>query len=409
MGKIKIAVVGGGAASFFVISNLKYNPELFEIHLFEKSKRILDKVRISGGGRCNVSHKPMEHGKLIGHYPRGGKSLLGPFSRFGPQDTFEWFNERGANLKIESDGRVFPSSNSSETIVQILSKNPMANNVIVHYSSPVSKISPHNESYHLSNNHSDFGSFDWVVFCPGTSSTAYTLLKNMGLVVKEPVPSLFTFQIRKSWFVQLAGISIPSVVLTIKGVKYISEGPLLFTHWGVSGPSVLKLSAFGAEELFNFDYSFPMSINWVPEYGFDELNSLFLEEKRTYPNKLLKNHNFLHFPLRFWHELTNEIEIGEKRMAEISKSEKNILLQNLMAYSCKVEGKSTFKEEFVTCGGLSLKEINLKTFELKKYKNFYVAGEILNIDAVTGGFNFQAAWTGAWHIAHSIASKLPVK
>jgi predicted Rossmann fold flavoprotein len=407
MKKLKIAVVGGGAASYFAISNLEDKIEDFDIHVFEKSKRILDKVRISGGGRCNVCHQPMESDALIKNYPRGGKSLLGPFSRFGAQDAFDWFNKRGANLKTEVDGRVFPGSNSSDTIVGILSENRAAQNITLHLSSPITYILPEGDGYKLGNHSNHFGIFDLVVFCPGSSTSAYDLLRNLNLQVQDPIPSLFTFQTKHRWFTQLAGVSLPHVEIKIKDLKYVSNGPLLFTHWGISGPAVLKMSAFGAEVLYKNRYSFELFIDWIPALNFEELQALFEFERSQHPSKQIKNHNFLKLPSRFWHEMIGESSLAHKRMAEISKSEKSLWMQSMKNYSVKVEGKSTFKEEFVTCGGLSLKEVDLKTFELKKYKNFFVAGEILNIDAVTGGFNFQAAWTGAWHIAKGISAKLP--
>jgi predicted Rossmann fold flavoprotein len=407
MRKLKIAVVGGGAAGFFAISNLKVNDEWIDIHVFEKSKRILDKVRISGGGRCNVCHQPMEGNELIKNYPRGGKSLLGPFSRFGALETFDWFNDRGANLKTEEDGRVFPGSNSSDTIIKILSENSLAQKINLHLSSPIVDIIPEGCGYRLGNQNTNYGLFDFVVFCPGSSSSAYDLLARLNLQVLAPIPSLFTFQTKNTWFTELAGVSLPNVEIKIKEVKYISKGPLLFTHWGLSGPAVLKMSAFGAEVLHKYHYTCEVFIDWIPELCFDELNALFDFEKSQNPSKQFKNHNFIKLPSRFWSGLLQEMSLGHKRMAEISKSEKNLWIQSMKNYAVKVKGKSTFKEEFVTYGGLSLKEVDLKTFELKKYKNFFVAGEILNIDAVTGGFNFQAAWTGAWHIAKSISSKLP--
>ncbi len=404
---LKTAIIGGGAAGFFAASNISEALPNMEIHIFESSRRILEKVRISGGGRCNVTHKPMDVKELIKFYPRGNRELLGPFTRFSCQDTMNWFEERGVELKTESDGRIFPVSNSSETIINCLTSCLNKSNVQLHLTEKINEINANNENkFNLKTRDSLFEDFDYIIISTGSSPSGLELVKNMGLPITDLIPSLFTFHTKENWPKELMGLSVENVRIRIENHKIQSEGPLLFTHWGLSGPAVLKMSSFAAKELFELSYNTTVYINWLPNLSESDIIELIDEAIRQFPKKLSRNTSLFNLPIRLWVSLLTFNGIEEKVMIEFSKKDKNKLINSLMHTSLQMVGKSTFKEEFVTCGGIELNAINLKTFESKLHPNIHLVGELLNIDGLTGGFNFQAAWTGGWHAAQSIIEKV---
>lgn len=402
----KIAIIGGGAVGIFVAANLSDCSDEITIHVYEKGKRLLEKVRISGGGRCNVTHDHLVPMELIKNYPRGGKSLLGPFSRFNCLDTYYWFVERGVELKTEEDGRVFPTSDNSETIIECLMGALSKKNLSIFTSTAIRSFEHTEGRFVLEDSNGLMNVYDAVVVATGSGKQGYQLLENMNLELRPLLPSLFTFQLEEEWVKTLSGISINNVSLRIEGEKIKSQGVLLFTHWGISGPAVLKLSAFAAQEFFEKDYNTNIEINWLSLWNEEEIKAEILNTKSNNIKKLIKNTPLFELPSRFWAAILEQLDIHELKWADISNAKINLLMKQLIASVFKMLGKSTNKEEFVTCGGLDLNEINLKTFSTKKIPNLYVAGEALNVDAITGGFNFQAAWTGGWHIAEDIKRKV---
>lgn len=402
----KIAIIGGGAVGIFVAANLSDCSDEITIHVYEKGKRLLEKVRISGGGRCNVTHDHLVPMELIKNYPRGGKSLLGPFSRFNCLDTYYWFVERGVELKTEEDGRVFPTSDNSETIIECLMGALSKKNLSIFTSTAIRSFEHTEGRFVLEDSNGLMNVYDAVVVATGSGKQGYQLLENMNLELRPLLPSLFTFQLEEEWVKTLSGISINNVSLRIEGEKIKSQGVLLFTHWGISGPAVLKLSAFAAQEFFEKDYNTNIEINWLSLWNEEEIKAEILNTKSNNIKKLIRNTPLFELPSRFWAAILEQLDIHELKWADISNAKINLLMKQLIASVFKMLGKSTNKEEFVTCGGLDLNEINLKTFSTKKIPNLYVAGEALNVDAITGGFNFQAAWTGGWHIAEDIKRKV---
>lgn len=402
----KIAIIGGGAVGIFVAANLSDCSDEITIHVYEKGKRLLEKVRISGGGRCNVTHDHLVPMELIKNYPRGGKSLLGPFSRFNCLDTYYWFVERGVELKTEEDGRVFPTSDNSETIIECLMGALSKKNLSIFTSTAIRSFEHTEGRFVLEDSNGLMNVYDAVVVATGSGKQGYQLLENMNLELRPLLPSLFTFQLEEEWVKTLSGISINNVSLRIEGEKIKSQGVLLFTHWGISGPAVLKLSAFAAQEFFEKDYNTNIEINWLSLWNEEEIKAEILNTRSNNIKKLIKNTPLFELPSRFWAAILEQLDIHELKWADISNAKINLLMKQLIASVFKMLGKSTNKEEFVTCGGLDLNEINLKTFSTKKIPNLYVAGEALNVDAITGGFNFQAAWTGGWHIAEDIKRKV---
>lgn len=406
--KYKIAVIGGGAAGFFVAQNLSeiYQNNI-EIHIFEGGKRFLEKVRISGGGRCNVTHSPMEPKKLITFYPRGKKELLGAFHRFNCQDTIDWFENRGVLLKVESDGRVFPRTDDSATIIRCLTSCLEKPNVRISVSSKVTGLHLNKDlTYSISTLTENYTGFNFAVFSTGSQPSGFTVLRDLQLEVSDLIPSLFTFHLSEAWPKELMGVSVKDIRIRIEQTKLTSDGDLLFTHWGISGPAVLKMSSFSAKELYALNYRTRVNINWLPALSEMEIADIINNTITDNPAKLTRNTVCFSLPSRLWNSFLTQLAIANKCWSEVSKKDKNKLISMLSNTSLSVNGKSTFKEEFVTCGGVELKEIDLKTFESKRFANLYLAGEVLNIDAVTGGFNFQAAWTGAWHVVRSISEKI---
>ena len=389
---MKIAVIGGGAAGFMAAITAKETNPKANVTIFEKTDKVLVKVKVSGGGRCNVTNATFSISQLIKNYPRGGRELKKSFNHFFTTDTVNWFEDRGVTLKTEADNRMFPSSNSSQTIVDLLLNSAENLAIRLSYKSKISAITPIENGINLSINVETLH-FDKVIIASGGSPKESGLdwLKKLGYKIIKPVPSLFTFNMPKNPITKLMGLSVPNVITSIKGSKLRQSGPLLITHWGMSGPAILKLSAWGAQDLAKANYNFSVQVNWLA-MNEEELRSQFTS--LTSSRKQMYKHNPLDIPKRLWHFMLNKLEIAENQIwNELAKKNKNRLINMLLNDEFEVKGKTTFKEEFVSCGGIDLSEIDMQTMESKRHKGIYFAGELLNIDGVTGGFNFQAAWT----------------
>ncbi len=389
---IKIAIIGGGASGFMAgITAKEINPNA-SVTIFEKTDKILTKVKISGGGRCNVTNATFSVSQLIKNYPRGGKQLKKSFNHFNTNHIIKWFEKRGVRLKTEADNRMFPESNTSETIINCLVETADRLNIRLSYKSKVTAINPTDKGIELDINEQKL-LFDKVIIASGGTPKKEGLnwLKDLGYSIVNPVPSLFTFNLANKDICKLMGLSIPKAIATIKGSKLKQEGAMLITHWGLSGPSILKLSAWGAEDLAKRNYNFTVGVNWLA-INEEELRIQF--STITASRKLMHKHNPFDVPKRLWKFILDKLEISDSQIwGELTKKNKNRLINTLINDAFEVKGKTTFKEEFVSCGGINLSDINMNTMESKLHKGVYFAGEILNIDGVTGGFNFQAAWT----------------
>lgn len=405
MGK-KVAIIGGGAAGFFTAINLAEQRNDLEIILYEGSNKLLAKVLISGGGRCNVTNRIEDPNQLSAKYPRGKDFLLQPFHLFGSKETKIWFEERGVALKTEEDGRVFPLSNTSTTIFGCLTKLARDKEVKVELGKRLEKFRHNGSQWELAFKGVDLVA-DAVVLASGSNPKVYQMVEKAGIEIVSPLPSLFTFNSEKHHLIDLAGLSVPHAYTSIKQIKGSKEdGPLLITHWGYSAPSILKLSAWYARELAALDYHFTLVINWGA-YDRNELKALFKEYTTTRPKDKIYSWREHNLPKRLWQILFAEANFQEyTNWSEIGKNGIERLLDKLCSYEIRIAGKSTFKEEFVTAGGIDLKQVDATSFAINNKPNLYAVGEVLNIDAVTGGFNFQAAWTGGFLAAASIARQL---
>ena len=400
--KNDVIVIGGGAAGFFSAINIAIlNPKL-NILILERGKEGLQKVKISGGGRCNVTHGQFIPYELTLNYPRGEKELLGPFHQFMTGDTMQWFEERGVKLKIEEDGRVFPVSNNSQSIIDCFLDEVKRLNIKVLYNHSVKHISLENNEWLINTDKQDFNS-PKILVATGSNQKIWNLMNQLNHTIVKPVASLFSFDIKDSRIKSIPGVVVEDVIINVVNSKLSSDGPLLITHKGMSAPSILKLSAFGALEFESLNYQFDISINFVKLSYLDCLSKLKLIKNKM-SKKMVVNTPDFGIPKRLWKELVNYSQIDSKLIwAELNKNQLNLLSVQLTSSIFKVNGKSTFKEEFVTAGGIDLKEINFKTFESKIHNNLFFAGEILNIDAITGGYNFQNAWTGGYVASKSIS------
>lgn len=400
--KYDIIIIGGGAAGFFTAINIvEKNPKL-KVAILERGKNVLEKVRISGGGRCNVTHACFVPNDLVKFYPRGEKELKGPFHQFCSGDTIEWFEKHGVELKIEEDGRMFPVSNSSQTIIDCFLKAAQKLKIDVLTGHSVQELYQGENYWKISTNQEAF-SCRKVVMATGSNPKMWELLQNLGHSIIEPVPSLFTFNIKDVRIKDLMGLSTVASV-KVKKSKLQASGPLLITHWGMSGPGILRLSAWGARELADKKYQFAIQVNWLNETDFEEAIDLLKTIKEENSKKLVSKYAHFDLPKRLWENLVKASGITEEtKWADVNKKQLNTLAEQLTNAEFQVNGKSTFKEEFVTAGGIDLKEVNFKTMESKVLPNLFFAGEILNIDAITGGFNFQNAWTGGFIVAENIA------
>jgi predicted Rossmann fold flavoprotein len=397
-----IIVVGGGAAGFFAAINITENNPDLKVAILERGNTGLTKVKVSGGGRCNVTHAEFVPSELVLNYPRGEKELLGPFHQFMTGDTMEWFEKRGVALKIEDDGRIFPVSNASQTIIDCFIHEARQNNVHILYNHALKSIKNEKEHWFLDTSQGPF-SAKKVVITTGSNIKIWNILENLGHTIYRPVPSLFTFNIRDSRINDIPGVVVPNVEIEVVNSNLYSEGPLLITHWGMSAPAILKLSAFGALELADKDYKFQIKINFVRKTYADCLDELKGLKQELGKKTVFKTSQF-NIPKRLWQTLVIASNIDNTtRWADLNKIQLESLVNQLTKAIFNVNGKSTFKEEFVTAGGVDLQEVNFKTFESKLFEGLYFAGEVLNIDAVTGGFNFQNAWTSAYIVAQNIS------
>lgn len=406
----RVVIIGGGAAGFFAAINLAEQNSNMQITLLEKGKDVLQKVKISGGGRCNITHHCLDAEELSKHYPRGERALRGPFRAFGPRETIAWFESRGLPLKTEADGRMFPQSNSSQSVVDCLQGEAKRLGVELLCSQGVKNISyraEQAEPFLLETSAGQEFSASLLMLAGGSSKQLWKLIEGLGHSIVEPVPSLFTFHIKHPLLSGLQGLSLPHARLKLgqKKKAISSEGALLITHWGLSGPAALRLSAWGARALAELDYQCSIRLCSLPLESRESLQALQDRLRREQGGKQIKNAcPFMQFPQRYWHRLLELAEIPQERVwGELSKAEWRNLLELLLDIELPVQGKSTFKEEFVTAGGVKLKEIDFTRFESKKIPGLFFAGEVLDIDAITGGFNFQAAWTGAYLAAQAMA------
>ena len=390
---MKIAVIGGGAAGYFAAIHAS-GPGI-EVLLFEKSSKVLSKVKISGGGRCNVTHRPMEISKLVKNYPRGEKFLKRGFAHFSIEDTFSWFESRGVPLKIEDDGRVFPKSNTSQSIVDVLQQEASRLGVQLKISSGIKAIRTTDSGFDLQTDTGNVSVSKVIVASGGHPNlTAYDFLKSLNHKIINPIPSLFTFNTPQEPIRELMGISMGDALVKLEGTKLSYRGPILITHWGISGPAVLKLSAFGADWLHEKQYTARAIIHWNAELGEQDYVVQLTSYAQIHPNRKVVSNPLFGVPTRLWEHFCTQAAIPEAQLyGQLPKKMLNKLVQCLFCYSVGIQGKTTFKEEFVTAGGLVLDEINPETLESKFHPGLYFAGEVLNMDGITGGFNFQAAWT----------------
>ena len=401
--KYDIIIIGGGAAGFFTAINLVEKKPKLKVAILERGKSVLEKVRISGGGRCNVTHACFVPNELVKFYPRGERELKGPFHQFCSGDTIEWFEKHGVELKIEEDGRMFPVSDSSQTIIDCFLNATQKLKIDVLTGHSVQELYQGENYWKISTNQDVF-SCQKVIMTTGNNPKIWELLQSLGHSIVPPVPSLFTFNIKDVRIKDLMGVATNAVV-KVKNSKLNATGPLLITHWGMSGPGILRLSAWGARELAEKKYHFAIQVNWIPGYSFDEIVEELKTIKEENAKKLVSKYAQFNLPKRLWESLTKAATISEEtKWADVNKKELHLLAEQLTNGEFQVNGKSTFKEEFVTAGGIDLKELSFKTMESKILPNLYFAGEILNIDAITGGFNFQNAWTDGFIAANAIAS-----
>lgn len=389
-----VAVIGGGAAGFFAaITNAENHPDA-KVILLEKARQILSKVKISGGGRCNVTHSCFDPAELIKYYPRGSKELRGPFCQFQPKDTIAWFEKRGVRLKTETDGRMFPTTDSSQTIIDCLLNAATSAGVEICRECGVENITKSDTGFLIELTNGNTLAVDKVIFATGSNPKMWELLRSLGHTVIDPVPSLFTFNIPDSPFHDLSGISVPNALVTLPQWKLQHYGPVLITHWGVSGPAVLKLSAWGARELAASGYNADVMINWVPEISAEKM---LQQTKQQTPSKTVGSDALFDLPKKLWKKFVSLAGVGEDvRWSHLTKEQLKNLSCILNGTLLKMQGKTTNKEEFVTAGGVKLSEVNFKTMESKIVEGLFFAGEVLDIDGVTGGFNFQNAWTTGW-------------
>jgi len=396
-----LAVIGGGAAGFFAALNSSSS----ETIILEGTTKLLSKVRVSGGGRCNVTHSCFDPRELIKKYPRGSRELLGPFNRFQPKDTVEWFSERGVALKTEEDGRMFPVSDSSETIIDCFLNESKSRGIEIKLQTRVTELNKEGDLFLLKTKSEEIIRAKNVLLASGSSEGGHALAESLGHSITPLAPSLFTFKIAHPLLQGRAGISFPNAELELKcsgGEVFKDRGPLLITHWGVSGPAPLRLSAWAARELCRDDYQATLKVSWIGE-SVEAISEILKGERIKNPKKLVRNLPIFPVPGRFWERIAEDLP-RDISCSELSNKHIHYLATTLSALELAVDGKGEFKEEFVTCGGVKLSEIDFKNFESKLVPGLFFAGEILDIDGITGGFNFQAAWTAGWHVGQAVAS-----
>lgn len=402
-----LVVVGGGAAGFFTAINCAENHPGMRIAILERGQEVLGKVRISGGGRCNVTHACFEPNALVKNYPRGERELRGPFHQFCSGDTVEWFAQHGVELKTEADGRMFPLSNTSDTIVQCFTQSAKKLGIQVLLGQSVQEILPQETGWKI---HTVSGNFscDQLLLATGSNPKIWEMLQSLGHQMVAPVPSLFTFNCKDLRIANLMGVSTQAQIAVV-GTKLQETGPLLITHWGMSGPAVLRLSAWGARLLAEKQYQFKVQINWLPEQTLEQTLRQLQRYRTELAKRTVQSKSPFDLPNRLWESLTTAAGFQEQtKWADSTKMQLQQLAEQLCNCQFKVNGKSTFKEEFVTAGGIDLKEVQFKTMQSKRYPSLYFAGEIVDIDAITGGFNFQHAWTSGFIAAKAIVENLAV-
>ena len=401
----QLIVIGGGAAGFFCAVNAARLDPTLKVTIIEKSNKLLSKVRVSGGGRCNVTHDCFDITEMSKRYPRGPHFVKKAFHQFFTIDTINWFEERGVKLKTEEDGRMFPITDSSQTIIECLLKEANKLGVEILMNKEVRNLSMVNGQWSVRLSDSRLLTSDFICVASGgyPKSGMFDWLKELGHAIEEPVPSLFTFNLPEHPITKLMGVSIEKAKIRIIGTKLEEEGPLLITHWGLSGPVVLRLSAWGARELKERNWEFGIRVNWLPEFNEQGLREKFSELRNTNASQKVINKNSLGLPARSWEFFDEQSGIkSEWRWADLPSTEQNKFIKNLSSYEFEVKGKTTFKEEFVTAGGIKLNEVDANTMMSKKVPNLFFAGEVLDVDGITGGFNFQHAWTSGWVAAKSI-------
>ncbi|HEX5170782.1 MAG TPA: NAD(P)/FAD-dependent oxidoreductase [Cyclobacteriaceae bacterium] len=400
-----LIIIGGGAAGFYTALQVAEKKSNYEVLILEKSSKLLTKVKISGGGRCNVTHHCFNPIELAHHYPRGERVMKSLFKRYQAANVVEWFTRKGVQLKTESDGRMFPISNSSQTIIDCLINEAHRHNIQIKTNSAVVRIEMLGSKFNVLLQ--DGGAYlaEKVVVAIGGSPRleTYYWLKELGHTILVPKPSLFTFNDHQKKFSDLMGISAPDAEVKIAGTKYSQQGPLLITHWGLSGPAVIKLSAWAAEYLYEINYKFTALVSWIGKVNEENTRRHLNEYKNKYRKQRVVINPLYALPQRLWQRLCELAEMPEDKVwAELPHRNLNKLLECLIRCPFQVDGKTTFKEEFVTCGGVDLNDIDLDRMESKKVNNLFFAGEVLNIDGETGGFNFQSAWTTAYVAAMAI-------
>jgi predicted Rossmann fold flavoprotein len=408
---VQIAIIGGGAAGFFAaIACARADPQN-EISIFERGPEFLTKVRISGGGRCNVTHASFDPRTSSEYYPRGSRPLISPLHRFSPSDTVAWFEAHGVRLKTEPDGRIFPVTDSSRTIIDCLLNEAKAAGVRLFPRRGIEHARiREQDSFELSSRNAGAIRCDRLLLATGGSRSVSgaQIAQSLGHTVVPPVPSLFSLHVSAPWLHSLPGVSIPDIEVSVSCTKLRQRGPLLITHSGVSGPAVLRLSAWGARVLHSLDYRFALRVNWLPDLSEDAIRAQLQSLRQSTPNRLVITSPLSPLPARLWEQLALVAEIDrETRWTSLSRTVAHQLARVLTRTELEVNGKSLNKDEFVTCGGVSLREINFKTMESRITPHLYLAGELLDLDGVTGGFNFQAAWTTGWIAGHAMAEREP--
>lgn len=398
-----LIVIGGGAAGFFCAVNAARLSRDLKVIVLERSSKVLAKVKVSGGGRCNVTHHCFDVIELVKYYPRGKNFLKKEFFHFSPKNTVEWFEERGVQLKAEADGRMFPVTDSSQTIIDCLLNEAKKYKVDIRLNTAVHELFRENEHWMIGTGNEKLKADFVCVACGGfPKPEQFGWLKNLNHAIEAPVPSLFTFNIPDSDIIKLQGVSSIAQI-KIPGTKLAEQGPLLITHWGLSGPAVLRLSAWGARILSEKNYEFSIHINWLPKYNEQSLRNDWNDIRNKFSAQKISDKNPFELPKRLWSYFLSKATIDEDLYwSKLPAKQQNKLIQTLVADEYRVKGKTTFKEEFVTCGGISLSEVDAQTMQSRLHKNLFFAGEILDVDGVTGGFNFQHAWSGGWIAAHNI-------
>jgi predicted Rossmann fold flavoprotein len=395
--RTSVVVAGGGAAGFFAAITCA-EASTADVVLFEKGPQFLSKVRISGGGRCNVTHSCFDPRDLGTKYPRGGRELIGLFRRFQTRDTIEWFESRGVKLKTEADGRMFPTTDSSQTIIDCLLREAKKAGVRLFTKCAVERAIPSEPGFELSLSSGEKVRCDRLLLATGGPRTAALgrVAVELGHTLEPPVPSLFTFHIESNWLRELSGVAVEAEV-AVPGTELRERCPMLITHWGLSGPAILRLSAWGARVLHEKNYRFPLHVNWMPNWNEQTLTEELQSRRSSMAGRLVANSPIPPLPARLWEKLILAAGIApETRWAGLSRAAQHALARQLLRTEFQVTGKSLNKEEFVTCGGVRLSEVDLKTMQSRLRPGLYFAGELLDVDGITGGFNFQAAWTTGW-------------